>query len=149
MTLLLPMEKYPMYGLLSRSCFYCPNLITVASLQLEICQSHVIVRKWGHYFIGRKLNWTLWMRFTWCPNLMFLSSRWLEIYRFSNCSFCWLWATQSSLSFSWHWASQNWPYLFILVTLGRPNLHYWVWVRQAAKNQSKTPWLDKEFRNHT
>ena len=34
------------YGLLSRSCFYCPNLITVAPVtrSKEICQSHVNMR---------------------------------------------------------------------------------------------------------
>ena len=33
------------------------------------------------------------MRFTCYPNLMFLASPWLEIYKFSNWwSFCWLWA---------------------------------------------------------
>ena len=40
-----PNREVP-YGLLSRSCFYCPNLITVAPLllEIEICQSHPIIR---------------------------------------------------------------------------------------------------------
>ena len=54
-------------------------------------------------------NLTLWMRFTRCPNLMFLASPWLKIYRFSNWSFCLLWAVQSRLSFCWLLASQNYP----------------------------------------
>ena len=34
------------YGLLSRSCLYCPNLITVAPVtrDKEMCQSHVMIR---------------------------------------------------------------------------------------------------------
>ena len=54
-------------------------------------------------------NLTLWMRFTRCPNLMFLASPWLKIYRFSNWSFCLLWAVQSRLSFCWLLPSQNYP----------------------------------------
>ena len=54
-------------------------------------------------------NLTLWMRFTRCPNLMILASPWLKIDRFSNWSFCLLWAVQSRLSFCWLLASQNYP----------------------------------------
>ena len=42
--------------------------------------------------LGRGLNWTLSMRFAWCPNLL-LTSPWL-IYRFSNQWFCWFRAVQ-------------------------------------------------------
>ena len=43
MMLLAPVESA--YGLLSRSCFYCPNLIAVAPVTRvkEIFQSHVIL----------------------------------------------------------------------------------------------------------
>ena len=60
-----------------------------------ICQSYVIMRyndvttSWC-----RAPNGTLWIRFTCCPNLMFLASPWVEIFhdcRFSNWSFCRLW----------------------------------------------------------
>ena len=61
---------------------------------------------------GGVLNGNFWMRFTYCPNLMFLASPWLEIYRFSDWSFCWLWAVQNWVIFLLL-ASQNWPYLFI------------------------------------
>ena len=75
------------YELLSRS-FYCPNLISPsATRDQEICPSHLLIRWW--------LNWILWMRFTWCPNLMFLAFPWLERYRFSNWPFCCPWAIQS------------------------------------------------------
>ena len=43
MTLLPPDGEVP-YGLLSKSCFYCPNLITVVPRDKTICQSHVIMR---------------------------------------------------------------------------------------------------------
>ena len=43
-------------------------------------------------------NGTLSM-FTYCLNLMFLASLWLEINRFSNWSFCWLRAVQNWYSF--------------------------------------------------
>ena len=45
-------------------------------------------------------NVTLSMMFTCCPNLMFLTFLWLEIYRFSNWSFCWLWAVQFDIYFA-------------------------------------------------
>ena len=93
---------------------------------------------WGNGIttsLGRWLTWTLWMKFTWCPNLMFLLSPWLEIYKFSNWLFCWLWVVQSWWSFCLLWANQNWPYSFILVPLGRSQLFYWVWAKHwEAKN---------------
>ena len=95
------------------------------------------------------LNGTFWMRFTYCPNLMFLASPWLEIYRFSDWSFCWLWAVQNWVIFLL-WASQNWPYLFIftdfrqitvfLLSLGKMLGH---------KKQFKPSPFDKKFNNHT
>ena len=45
------------------------------------------------------LSETLWVSFTCCPNLMFLASLWLEKYRFSNWSICWLWAVHNWYSF--------------------------------------------------
>ena len=79
-------------------------------------------------------NETLPMMFTCCPNLMFLASPWLEICRFSNWSFYWLWAVQSWYLFCWLLASQNWPYLFPLLTLDRLQLFNWVWISYVAKN---------------
>ena len=55
---------------------------------------------WGNdvtNFWDRVPNGTLWMRFTSCPSLIFLASPWLEIYRFSNWLYCWLWADHSYL----------------------------------------------------
>ena len=69
--------------------------------------ANVITTTWGGV-----PNGSLSMMFTCCPNLMFLASLWLEIYRFSNWLFCWLWAVQSWYLFCYLWASQNWPYLF-------------------------------------
>ena len=79
-------------------------------------------------------NGTLSMMFTCCPNLMFLASLSLEIYRFSNWSFCWLWAVQSWHSFYQLWAHQIDPNCSLVLTLDRPQLFYWVWVRHVAKN---------------
>ena len=80
------------YGLLSRTCFYCTNLMKVAPLQLEIKSFVKVKWLWGNGIttsLGWGLNWTLSMRFTWCPNLMFLASPWFEMYRLSNWSFSW------------------------------------------------------------
>ena len=75
-------EEVP-YGLLSSSYFYCQNLITVAPVTRdeEICQSQVneLSTSWAKVPIR-----PLWMRFTCCPNLVFLAFPWLEIYRCSN-----------------------------------------------------------------
>ena len=61
-----PDEEVP-YGLLSRSCFYYPNLIPVAPLEIE----RLVIWLWGNditNYRGRVPNETLWMRFTYCPN---------------------------------------------------------------------------------
>ena len=67
------------------------------------------------------------MMFNYCPNLMFLASLWLEMYRFSNWSFCWLWAIQSWYPFWWLCAILNWLYLFCS----------WVWARHSMKDDPK------------
>ena len=78
---------------------------------------NVITTTWGGV-----PNGTLPMMFMCCPNLMFLASLWLEIYRFLDWSFHWLWAAQSWFLFCSLWASQNWPYLFSFATLDRSQL---------------------------
>ena len=60
------------------------NSSPFATRDKEICQSHMIMSNVVTTSLGRGLNWILWMGFTWCPNLMFLVSPELEIYRFSN-----------------------------------------------------------------
>ena len=55
---------------------------------------------------------------TCCPNSIFLAL-WLEIYRFPNWSFCWLWAVHSWCSCCQLWAFQNWSYLFSLADFGQ------------------------------
>ena len=65
---------------------------------------------------------------------MFPASLWLKIFRFSNWSFCWLRAVQSWYSFCWLWVGQNWPYSFLFPALDRSQLFYWVWAKQATKN---------------
>ena len=50
--------------------------------------------------------------FTNCSNLMFLAPPWLEIYRYSNLSFWWLWAVQRLTLFSL-------KLIFIFITLGK------------------------------
>ena len=94
----------------------------------EICPSHVLIRWW--------LNWILWMRFTWCPNLMFLAFPWLERYRFSNWPFCCPWAIkvdshstvgqvriEPTRSFKW---------------LCRSQLFYWCWARCCTAKNNPT-----------
>ena len=108
-----------LYWLLSRSCFYCPNLITVIFLQLEMKRFVKVMWFWGNDVTTtrrRIQNGTLWMRFTFCPNLMFLTSPRLEIYRFSRFSSL----SNSKLIFNLLlWASQNWPYTFIFTNFGQ------------------------------
>ena len=115
-----------------------------ATRDREICQSIVIMRYDVTSFLGRRLNWTLWMRLTWCPNLLFLASPRLERYRFSNRSF---WAVQSVKLFCWLWLSQNWPYSLILVMLGKSQFILLSLGKMLdCEKQSKPPLLDKKFR---
>ena len=89
------------------------------------------------------------MKFTCCPNLMFLASTWLKINRFSNWSFCWLWSVQNWYSFGWLWTSQNWPCLFSFPHFGqvdRSQLFCSVWAKQAAKNNPNPCRLIKNSR---
>ena len=82
------------FGLMSRNCFYCPNLIQLDPMtrDKEICQSHTnevmvsVTPKVG--YPTELFEWGL-------PYLMFLASLWLGICRFSNWSFCWIWAVQN------------------------------------------------------
>ena len=53
--------------------------------------------------------------FTNSSNLMFLASPWLKIYRYSNWSFCWLWAVQRL-------TLRSSRLIFILLTLGKSKL---------------------------
>ena len=91
---------------------------------------------------------TLWMRFTCFPNLMLLASPWLEIGKFSNWSFCWLWAIE------------NWV---ILLSLGKWKLNLFVYFycfKQVTiiflslgktlgrKKLSKPSLFDKKLKNH-
>ena len=51
----------PAYGLLIRSCFYCPNLITMVPLirDKELCLSHMNMRYWRQYLLR-------WAGIYWC-----------------------------------------------------------------------------------
>ena len=108
------------YGLLSKSCIYCPNLISAAILQLDIKRFVKITWLWGNDVTNswsKIPNGTLWMRFTCFPNLMFLTTPWLEMYKSSNWSFCWLWAIQNWVILL-ALGSRYWPYLFLLLWAG-------------------------------
>ena len=89
--------------------------------------------------LSSKINGTLSMMFTCCPNLMFVASPWLKIYRFSNWLFCWLWAVQSSKQFGID------PISFLFLTLDRLQLFYWVWVSYVGKNNLKPLRLIKNW----
>ena len=135
------------YGLLSRSCFYGPNLISGAPLDIQ--RFVKVTWLWGNDIItswGRVPNEILWIRF---PCLV---SSWLDIYRFSNWSFCRLWPVQNwskfcylgnsklTLLFHFHCFRQVTVILQVLLSLGKT---------LGSKKQSK-PWLfDKKFKNHT
>ena len=74
----------------------CEGRIRTLPLQLKVKRfvswlwANDITTSWG-----RVPNGTLSMMFAYFPNLMFQTFLWLEIYRFSNWSCCWLWAVQS------------------------------------------------------
>ena len=73
------------YRLLSQSCFYCPNLIAVAPLKLEI--KRFVMWLWANEITiawGRAPYRALAMMFTCCPNLMFLPSQWLERFQIGH-----------------------------------------------------------------
>ena len=126
------------YGLLSRSCFYCPNLITVASL--EIKRLVKVMWLWGNDVTtswGRLPNVTLWMRFTCCPNLILLASSWPEMYRFSNWSFCYF--EQFKID--------SWIAAFGQVNIG-PILHFTDFEQVAVILMSLGKMLGLEKQNH-
>ena len=64
--------------------------------------------------------------FTSCPNLMFLASPWLEIYRFSKWSFCFYFANFGQVKID--------PVCSLVLTLDRSQFFYCVWVSYVAKN---------------
>ena len=93
--------------------------------------ANVIVTAWGGV-----PNGTLSIMFTCCPNLMFLASPWLKIYRFSNWSFCYFEQFKVDIYFTNFGQVQIDPIRSILLTLDRSQLFYWVWVRHAVKTNS-------------
>ena len=94
--------------------------------------------------LGGVPNEAPWMKFSCCPNLMFLASLWLDIYRLSNWSFCWLLAVQNWYLFCWLWASPNWPYSFVLV---RSVILLSLGKILGREKQTHTVW-QKKFKNH-
>ena len=83
---------------------------------------------------------------TCCPNSMFLASSWLEIYKFSNVSFCWLWAVQNWCSFCYIWTCQNWPYLFSFTDFGQVTVILVSLGMRGGEKQSKLSQSDKNSR---
>ena len=79
-------------------------------------------------------NETLPIMFTSCPNLMFLASPWLEIYRFSNWSFWYFEQFKVDIHFANFGQVRIDPICFLFLTLDMSQLFYWVWVRHVAKN---------------
>ena len=103
---------------------------------------HNISTSWGRVPKG-----TLSMRFTCYPNMMFLASPRLEICRFSDQLFWWIWAVQSWYSFWWLWENQNWSWSFIFTDFGHIYLNesgLEVWPKK-----SKPSPFDKKLKNHT
>ena len=114
--------------ILSRSYFYCPNLITVVPLSLEIkrfvkvmwLQWNEVTNSWGRVFNG-----TLWMRFTCCPNL-FLASPWLEILKLVIL----LILSSPKLAAIFLTLGKSKLTLIVsLLTMGRSELFYCLWAR--------------------
>ena len=71
---------------------------------------------------------TLSLMFTCCPNLMFLTSSWLKIHRFSN------------------WPVKTDPICSLLLTLNRSQLFHWIWARHTTKNNPNPTSLIKNSR---
>ena len=144
-------------GLRSRSCFYCPDLITVARSVTRDKRFVKVTWLWGNdvttSWVGVP-NRMLWMRFNCCPNLVFLASPWLELYRSSNWSFCWLRAVQNCY-FCWLWVSQRWLYSFLFTVwaghsyfteLRQDVSHfqcYFQWFNQRVQSVGINKWISK------
>ena len=135
------MEKCP----INFCHFYYPNLILVAPLtwNKEICHvlmSHVITAAWGGV-----PNGTLSMMFTSCPNVMFVTSLWQKIYRFSNWLFCYFEQFRADIYFANFGQVRTDPIFSLLLTLDRsvilPSLGKLCW-----ENQSKPSPFDKNSR---
>ena len=93
---------------------------------------------WANYIItswGGVHNENLSMMFTYCPK--FLASLWLEIYRFSNWSFCYFEQFKVDTNFVNFGQVKIDPKWSFLLTLDRSQLFYWVWARHATKNNPK------------
>ena len=85
MTLLAPMEKCPMD--FYQEVVFAAQIWSQWPLWLEIKRFFKVTRTWGNdisTFWDGVPNRTLWMRFTSCPDLIFLASPCLNIYRFPN-----------------------------------------------------------------
>ena len=95
---------------------------------MEKLWAHVVTTAWGEV-----PNGTLSMMFTCCPNLMFLASLWLEIYRFSNWSFCYFEQFKVDIHFANFMQVRIDPNCSLLLTLDWSQSFYWVWVRHIAK----------------
>ena len=74
--------------------------------------------------------------FTCCPNLIFLVSPLLKIYRFSNWTFCYFEEFKIDIYFNNFGQVKIDHICFILLTLDSFQLFYWVWVRHAVKYNS-------------
>ena len=90
-------------------------------------------------------NGTLSMIFTCCPNLMFLSSPWLEIQRFQIGHFADFEQFKADIHFATRRQVKTVPICSFLLTGDSSQLLYSVWVRHREK-QSKPSLFDKNSR---
>ena len=126
------------YQLLPKSWFYCPNLITAEVLlrSLEIkrfvtwLRADDITTTWGIV-----PNGTLLMMLTYCPNLMFLASLWLEMYlNFQIGHFAAFEQFKVDVQFVTSGQVKIDPICSHVLTLDNSESFYWVWVRHGTKN---------------
>ena len=93
--------------------------------------ANVITTAWGGV-----PNGTLSIMFTCCPNLMFLASPLLKIYRFSNWTFCYFEEFKIDIYFT-NFGQVKIDHIWSsLLTLDSFQLFYWLWVRHVVKNNS-------------
>ena len=144
------------YGLLSRSCFYCPNLITVASLKLGIKIFPKVTKLLGDVTTswGSLPNGTFWMMVT-CSPYLNVPTFWMVGYiDFQTGHF----PTSGRFVILLTWTSSQFAVIFLTISMSRlTNLSYYgqamvvllsMGKTLGRKKQSEASLFDNKFKNH-
>ena len=90
-------------------------------------------------------NGTLSMMFTCCPNLIFLASPWLELYRFSNWSFCYFEEFKVDVYYA-NFGQVKTDYSLIFTNFGQVTLILLSLGKTCREKQCKPSQFDKNSR---